>query len=172
MLSPYCILHMRNRSSLVCFLKHKLSFHNMSPPTEDDAAGFSNLILKLDTQALSQNLETNSVCWKRYVSAGKPDKAVKVFLSMHEYGCQQDLNSFNTFLDVLCKSRRVEMAFNLFKVLKRRFRADTISYNIIANGLSEPLGRWRCRGRWWRVVSSQLSRRIMSFLMGTSRPVI
>ncbi|GJS45434.1 probable 3-hydroxyisobutyrate dehydrogenase-like 1, mitochondrial [Tanacetum coccineum] len=52
----------------------------------------------------------------------KPDKVVRVFLSMHEYGFQQDLSSLNMFLDVLCKSRRVEMAYNLFKVLKRRFR--------------------------------------------------
>ncbi|KAL7617935.1 hypothetical protein Lser_V15G00445 [Lactuca serriola] len=213
-------LHTINRSSVVCSLKFKSSFHNLttttppSPPPleEDDAAGLCNLILKLDLQTLSQNLETNSVCWtpdlvnkilkrlwnhgpkaleffrllerhpiythsttsfdhaidiaarlrdyktvwtlvalmrkrrlgpnpktfaiitERFVSAGKPDKAVRVFLSMHEHGCQQDLNSFNTFLDVLCKSKRAEMAYNLFKVLKRRFKADTISYNIIANG--------------------------------------
>ncbi|XP_071737476.1 pentatricopeptide repeat-containing protein At1g74900, mitochondrial-like [Rutidosis leptorrhynchoides] len=206
--------HLRNNSSLVCSVKNKLSFHNLSTNTlaEDDVIGLSNLILKLDPQALTKNLETSSVCWtpdlvnkvlkrlwnhgpkalqffkllerhptythsttsfdhaidiaarlrdyktvwtlvarmrkhklgpthktfaiitERYISAGKADKAVKVFLSMQEYGCQQDLNSFNTFLDVLCKSRRVEMAYNLFKVLKRRFRADTISYNIIANG--------------------------------------
>lgn len=219
MLSPHRRL-VRNRSSLVWSLKYKPSFQNLTtttppplpPLAEDDAAGLSNLILKLDAPTLKKNLETNSLCWtpdlvnkilkrlwnhgpkalqffkllerhptythcatsfdhaidiaarlgdyktvwglvarmrkrrlgpnpktfaiitERYVSAGKPDKAVRVFLSMHEHGCQQDLTSFNTFLDVLCKSRRAEMAYNLFKVLKRRFRADTISYNIIANG--------------------------------------
>ncbi|KAF5770636.1 putative tetratricopeptide-like helical domain superfamily [Helianthus annuus] len=215
MLSPLHKLHIRNPTFLVCSVK--LSFYynltTITPPADDDdASSLSNLILKLDPQALTHNLEFNSVTWtpdlvnkilkhlwnhgpkaiqffnllerhptythsaasfdhaidiaarlrnyktvwalvarmrkrrvgpnpktfaiitERYVSAGKPDKAVRVFLSMQEYGCQQDLNSFNTFLDVLCKSRRVEMAYNLFKVLKRRFRADTISYNIIANG--------------------------------------
>ncbi|KAD6119341.1 hypothetical protein E3N88_10612 [Mikania micrantha] len=207
---------MRNPTSVVCYIRHKLSIRNLTttitPPAEDDAPRLSNRILKLDPQALIQSFETNSVCWtpdlvnrilkrlwnhgpkaiqffnllerhptyahsatsfdhaidiaarlrnyktvwalvarmkksrvgpnpktfaiiiERYVSAGKPDKAIRVFLSMHEYGCQQDLNSFNMFLDVLCKSRRVEMAYNLFKVLKNRFRADTVSYNIIANG--------------------------------------
>lgn len=222
MLTPHRGLHMRNHFSLVSSLKYKPSFYNLTtttttpppprPLAEDDAAGLSDLILKLDQQALTQYIKTNSVCWtsdlvdkilkrlwnhgpkalhffkllehhptythsttsfdhaidiaarlrdyksvwtlvarmqkrrlgpnpktfaiitERYASAGKPDKAVRVFLSMHEHGCQQDLNSFNTFLDVLCKSKRVEMAYNLFKVLKRRFRADTVSYNIIANG--------------------------------------
>nr|GEZ81137.1 hypothetical protein [Tanacetum cinerariifolium] len=92
------------------------------------------LVERMRKRRLGPNPKTFAIITERYVSAGKPDKAVRVFLSMHEYGCQQDLSSFNMFLDVLCKSRRVEMAYNLFKVLKRRFRADTISYNIIANG--------------------------------------
>ncbi|KAK1414662.1 hypothetical protein QVD17_30411 [Tagetes erecta] len=92
------------------------------------------LVARMRKRRIGPNPKTFAIITERYVSAGKPDKAVKVFLSMHEYGCQQDLNSFNTFIDVLCKSRRVEMAYNLFKVLKKRFRADTISYNIIANG--------------------------------------
>lgn len=92
------------------------------------------LVERMRKRRLGPNPKTFAIITERYVSAGKPDKAVRVFLSMHEYGCQQDLSSFNMFLDVLCKSRRVEMAYNLFKVLRRRFRADTISYNIIANG--------------------------------------
>ncbi|KAL3748254.1 hypothetical protein ACJRO7_009486 [Eucalyptus globulus] len=44
------------------------------------------------------------------------------------------LSSFNTILDILCKSRHVEMASNkLFKVFGGRFKADCVSYNIIAN---------------------------------------
>ncbi|CAH1443028.1 unnamed protein product [Lactuca virosa] len=92
------------------------------------------LVARMQKRRLGPNPKTFAIITERYVSAGKPDKAVRVFLSMHEHGCQQDLNSFNTFLDVLCKSKRAEMAYNLFKVLKRRFKADTISYNIIANG--------------------------------------
>ncbi|CAI8597700.1 unnamed protein product [Vicia faba] len=55
---------------------------------------------------------------ERYATGGKAHRAVKVFLSMHEHGCYQDLNSFNTILDVLCKTRRVEMAHSLFKTFK------------------------------------------------------
>lgn len=79
--------------------------------------------------------KTLAIIAERYISAGKPDRAIKLFLSMHKHGCRQDLHSFNTILDVLCKSGRVEMAYNnLFRVFKGRFRADSVSYNIIANG--------------------------------------
>ncbi|KAK4784809.1 hypothetical protein SAY86_019177 [Trapa natans] len=79
--------------------------------------------------------KTLAIIAERYVSAGKPDRAIQLFLSMHKHGCRQDLTSFNTILDILCKSGRVEMAYNnLFKVFKGRFRADSVSYNIIANG--------------------------------------
>ncbi|XP_058787336.1 pentatricopeptide repeat-containing protein At1g74900, mitochondrial [Vicia villosa] len=71
---------------------------------------------------------------ERYATGGKAHRAVKVFLSMHEHGCHQDLNSFNTILDVLCKTRRVEMAYSLFKTFKGRFKCDSVSYNIMANG--------------------------------------
>ncbi|KAK7312624.1 hypothetical protein VNO77_36626 [Canavalia gladiata] len=77
---------------------------------------------------------TFAIISERYVSGGKAHRAVNVFLSMHKHGCRQDLNSFNTILDVLCKSKRVEMAHNLFKIFQGRFKADTVSYNIIANG--------------------------------------
>lgn len=83
---------------------------------------------------LGPNPKTFAIITERYVSAGKPDRALKIFLSMHEHGCPQDLITFNTFLDVLCKSNRAEMAYKLFKVFRGRFRADTISYNIVANG--------------------------------------
>lgn len=86
------------------------------------------------SRKLGPSPKTFAIITERYVSAGKADKAVKIFLSMHEHGCQQDLNSFNMLLDVLCKSKRAEMAYKLFKIFRGRFRADVISYNIIANG--------------------------------------
>ncbi|CAA0831497.1 Pentatricopeptide repeat (PPR) superfamily protein [Striga hermonthica] len=92
------------------------------------------LVSRMRSMKLGPSPKTFAIITERYVSAGKADKAVKVFLSMHEHGCQQDLNSFNTFLDVLCKSKRAEMAYRLFKIFRGRFRADVISYNIIANG--------------------------------------
>lgn len=89
---------------------------------------------RMRSRKLGPTPKTFAIITERYVSAGKADKAVKVFLSMHEHGCQQDLNSFNAFLDVLCKSKRAEMAYGLFKVFRGRFRADVISCNIVANG--------------------------------------
>ncbi|XLR04816.1 hypothetical protein S83_071014 [Arachis hypogaea] len=59
--------------------------------------------------------KTLAMLAERYASAGKAHRAVNVFLSMHHHGCRQDLASFNTILDILCKSRRVEMAHNLFR---------------------------------------------------------
>ncbi|KAK7312627.1 hypothetical protein VNO77_36629 [Canavalia gladiata] len=78
--------------------------------------------------------QTFAIIAERYVSSGKAHRAVNIFLSMHKHGCRQDLNSFNAILDILCKSKRVEMAHNLFKIFKGRFKADSISYNIITNG--------------------------------------
>lgn len=92
------------------------------------------LVARMRTRRLGPNPRTFAIITERYVAAGKPDRAVKVFLSMHEHGCAQDLNSFNTILDVLCKSKRVEKAYELFKIFRSRFKADSVSYNIIANG--------------------------------------
>ncbi|XP_059641644.1 pentatricopeptide repeat-containing protein At1g74900, mitochondrial [Cornus florida] len=92
------------------------------------------LVALMRTRSLGPSPKTFAILTERYVAAGKPDRAVKIFLSMHEHGCPQNLHSFNTFLDVLCKSKRVEKAYSLLKVFRGRFRADTISYNIIANG--------------------------------------
>ncbi|KAK7285386.1 hypothetical protein RJT34_20155 [Clitoria ternatea] len=89
---------------------------------------------RMKSLRLGPTPRTFAIIAERYVSGGKAHRAVKVFLSMHEHGLRQDLNSFNTILDVLCKSKRVEMAHNLFKVFRGRFKADTVSYNIIANG--------------------------------------
>lgn len=54
-------------------------------------------------------------------------------MSMHE-NCFQNLNLFNAILDIFCKSKCIEMAHNLFKMLKDRFKANCVSYNIIVNG--------------------------------------
>ncbi|XP_022889847.1 pentatricopeptide repeat-containing protein At1g74900, mitochondrial [Olea europaea var. sylvestris] len=92
------------------------------------------LVARMRSRKLGPSPKTFAIIAERYVSSGKADKAVKVFLSMHEHGCSQNLNSFNAFLDVLCKSKRAEMAYKLFNIFRGRFRADTVSYNIIANG--------------------------------------
>ncbi|KAI3938224.1 hypothetical protein MKW92_004191 [Papaver armeniacum] len=92
------------------------------------------LVSRMRAQRIGPTPKTFAIITERYVAAGKPDKAVKIFLSMHEYGCPRDLHSFNTILDILCKSKRIEMAYHLFRAFKFKFRADVISYNIIANG--------------------------------------
>ncbi|XP_021866138.2 pentatricopeptide repeat-containing protein At1g74900, mitochondrial [Spinacia oleracea] len=92
------------------------------------------LVTRLRSRRLGPTPLTFAIIIERYVLSGKPDKAVEIFLSMHKHGCQQDLNSFNTLLDILCKSKRVEKAHNLFKLLRGKFGADVVSYNVIANG--------------------------------------
>ncbi|XP_022137741.1 pentatricopeptide repeat-containing protein At1g74900, mitochondrial [Momordica charantia] len=93
------------------------------------------LVARMRARRLGPSPKTFAIIAERFVGAGKPDRAIRVFLSMREHGCRQDLHSFNTILDILCKSKRVEMAYNhLFKVLRGKFKADVVSYNIIANG--------------------------------------
>ncbi|KMT01029.1 hypothetical protein BVRB_9g222910 [Beta vulgaris subsp. vulgaris] len=92
------------------------------------------LVSHLRSRKLGPTPLTFSIIIERYVLSGKPDKAVHIFLSMHKHGCHQDLNSFNTLLDILCKSKRVEKAYGLFKEFKGKFGFDVVSYNIIANG--------------------------------------
>ncbi|WCJ36021.1 Pentatricopeptide repeat-containing protein At1g74900 mitochondrial [Euphorbia peplus] len=92
------------------------------------------LISRMRSYRLGPSSRTFSIVAERYASMGKPHKALNLFMSMHEYGCFQDLSSFNTLLDVLCKSKRVEMAYNLFKALRGKFKADHVTYNIIVNG--------------------------------------
>ncbi|KAF6143257.1 hypothetical protein GIB67_039040 [Kingdonia uniflora] len=93
-----------------------------------------DLVKEMCKRRIGPTPKTFAIVIERFISAGKSDRAVKTFLAMHEYGCPQDLCSFNTLLDLLCKSKRVEMAYGFFKVFRRRFRADTVSYNVIANG--------------------------------------
>ncbi|EPS67440.1 hypothetical protein M569_07334, partial [Genlisea aurea] len=93
-----------------------------------------NLIRRMRSRKLKPSPKTFSIVIERYASAGRADKAVNVFLTMHRHGCPQDLSSFNAMLDVLCKSKRAEKAHKLFTILRGRFRADAITYNIIAYG--------------------------------------
>ncbi|CAM8910855.1 hypothetical protein QQ045_031010 [Rhodiola kirilowii] len=93
-----------------------------------------DLVTRMRTRRLGPTPKTLAIVAERYVAQGKPDRAVRVFMNMHEHGVPQDLNSFNTILDILCKSKRVEMAYQLFKMLRSKFRPDTVTYNIIVNG--------------------------------------
>ncbi|CAN7130318.1 unnamed protein product [Brassica rapa subsp. narinosa] len=93
-----------------------------------------SLIRRMRSLRIGPSPKTFAIVAERFASSGKPDKAVNLFLNMHEHGCSQDLASFNTILDVLCKSKRVEKAYELFKDLRGRFSADVVTYNVIVNG--------------------------------------
>ncbi|CAN1785186.1 Pentatricopeptide repeat-containing protein At1g74900, mitochondrial [Linum perenne] len=92
------------------------------------------LVSRMRTAKVGPSPKTFAIIAERYASAKRPHKALDIFLSMHDYGWFPDLNSFNALLDVLCKSKHVEMAYNLFKALRGKFRADCVSYNTIVNG--------------------------------------
>ncbi|KAJ0048026.1 hypothetical protein Pint_15364 [Pistacia integerrima] len=92
------------------------------------------LVHRMKSLRLGPTPKTFAIIAERYASAGKADRAVKLFLSMHEHGCGQSLTSFNTILDVLCKEKKVEKAYSLFKIFRGKFKADVVSYNVIANG--------------------------------------
>ncbi|CAH8355849.1 unnamed protein product [Eruca vesicaria subsp. sativa] len=95
-----------------------------------------SLLRRMRSLRIGPSPKTFAIVAERFASSGKPDKAVNLFLNMHEHGCHQDLASFNTILDILCKSKRVEKAYELFRVFKNRFGADVdvVSYNVILNG--------------------------------------
>ncbi|CAN8234738.1 unnamed protein product [Cochlearia groenlandica] len=93
-----------------------------------------SLIRRMRSLRIGPSPKTFLIVAERYASSGKPDKAVKLFLNMHEHGCFQDLACFNTILDVLCKSKRVEKAYELFRDLRGRFGVDVVTYNVIVNG--------------------------------------
>ncbi|GAV66254.1 PPR_1 domain-containing protein/PPR_2 domain-containing protein [Cephalotus follicularis] len=93
-----------------------------------------SLVSRMRSLRLGPTPKTFAIITERYAASGKPDRAIRVFLNMHEQGCRQDLNSFNSLLDVLCKEKRVEKAYGLFKMLRGRFKPDVVSYNIIASG--------------------------------------
>ncbi|GAB2221166.1 hypothetical protein Droror1_Dr00012335 [Drosera rotundifolia] len=95
-------------------------------------------ILKMmRTRRLNPNPRTFAIIMERYANDHKPDRAVRIFLNMHKYGCRQGLEDFNCLLDVLCKAKRVEKAEELVRVFGRRFGVDVVSYNVIANGWCE-----------------------------------
>jgi pentatricopeptide repeat protein len=69
------------------------------------------------------------------VASGKPDKAVRLFISVHRiHGLHQTVPCFNALLDALCKALHVEKAHSLLRSLKSRFPPDAIMYNTIADG--------------------------------------
>ncbi|CAN0866512.1 Pentatricopeptide repeat-containing protein At1g74900, mitochondrial [Linum grandiflorum] len=92
------------------------------------------LVSRMRRAKIGPSLKTYAIIAERYASAKRPHKAVDIFLTMNDYGWFPDLKSFNALLDVLCKSKHVEMAYNLFKALRGKFKADCVSYNIIVNG--------------------------------------
>nr|CAD1832863.1 unnamed protein product [Ananas comosus var. bracteatus] len=81
---------------------------------------------------LAPSPRTFSLLAERLVLSGKPDRAVRLFLSSPS--SLHTPRAFNSLLDALCKSRRVHKATSLFKTLKHRFPPDAATYNILAEG--------------------------------------
>ncbi|KAH9614618.1 hypothetical protein KSS87_010354 [Heliosperma pusillum] len=119
---------------------HSLSSYHLAVDISARLRRFSDVWTLLDRlrhRRLGPTPLTFSIILERYVSAGKPDKALDLFLTMHKHFANpfsQDLNSFNNMLDILCKAKRVQKAVDLMRVFKGRFKPDVITYNIIANG--------------------------------------
>ncbi|KAK9747958.1 hypothetical protein RND81_02G026500 [Saponaria officinalis] len=96
-----------------------------------------SLLSRLRRRRLGPTPLTFSIILERYVSSGKPDKAVDIFLDLRKHFCDgfsHDLSMFNDMIDVLCKSKRVDKAVFLMGLFKGRLKFDVITYNIIANG--------------------------------------
>ncbi|GJY59135.1 RNA-directed DNA polymerase, eukaryota [Tanacetum coccineum] len=62
----------------------------------DHAIDIATLVERMRKRRLGPNPKTFAIITEQYVSAGKPDKVVRVFLSMHEYGCQPDKEDYDT----------------------------------------------------------------------------
>ncbi|KAK1323521.1 Pentatricopeptide repeat-containing protein [Acorus calamus] len=124
-------------SALRFFHSLSSSFHHaldISARLRDFPAAWS-LLSRMRRLGLPLSDRTFSILAERYVSAGKPLRAVRALLNMDRtFGRTPTLRSLNSLLDALCKSGRVELAHRVFRDLKRRFGADAVSYNIIANG--------------------------------------
>ncbi|ERM94418.1 hypothetical protein AMTRI_Chr04g189960 [Amborella trichopoda] len=93
-----------------------------------------SLVSEMPRHGLHPSHKTFAIIMERYVSAGKADRAIRAFSLMQIHGCPPNLQAFNTLLDILCKSKRVERAQELFRALRHRFKPDTITYNILADG--------------------------------------
>ncbi|KAJ4815134.1 Pentatricopeptide repeat (PPR) superfamily protein [Rhynchospora pubera] len=150
-LSHSILKHLSPHPSLALLFFHSL-FHLSSPPPPISPESF-HLALSLTAQVPSSprdvpsllslgrrlgipfSQRTLSTLIERHVASGKPDKAVRLFISVHRFhGLHQTLPCFNALLDALCKARHVEKAHSLLRALKSRFPPDVITYNTIADG--------------------------------------
>ncbi|KAK7367785.1 hypothetical protein VNO80_09803 [Phaseolus coccineus] len=113
---------------------HRSTTSSTSRPVCMTTTRYRPLVGRMQSLRYGPTHRTFTILGKRYAANGKPHRAVRTFLSMLEHNCCQDLNSFNIVLDVLYKSKCMEMTHTLVKTFKSRFRLDSVSYNIITNG--------------------------------------
>ncbi|XP_039125328.1 pentatricopeptide repeat-containing protein At3g04130, mitochondrial [Dioscorea cayenensis subsp. rotundata] len=82
----------------------------------------------------SFTLGTVAKIMRRLVGAGRWRDAVKVFDDLPSLGFEQDVDSMNLLLDALCKDGKVEVAREVFAVLKSSIFPNAHTFNIIVHG--------------------------------------
>ncbi|KAL9239575.1 hypothetical protein vseg_013884 [Gypsophila vaccaria] len=123
------------------FYSHSLSSLHLALDLSSRLRRYStslSLLRSLHRRRLRPTPLTFSILLDRYVAAGKLDKAFHFFFSFDTHfptSFTHDLKLLNSFLDLLCKSRRVHKAVHLMGFFKGRgVRFDVVTYNIVANG--------------------------------------
>ncbi|KAJ0976971.1 hypothetical protein J5N97_012445 [Dioscorea zingiberensis] len=82
----------------------------------------------------SFTLGTVAKIMRRLVGAGRWRDAVKVFDDLPSMGFEQDVESMNLLLDALCKDGKVEVAREVFAVLKAQISPNAYTFNILVHG--------------------------------------
>ncbi|KAK4792159.1 hypothetical protein SAY86_022594 [Trapa natans] len=80
--------------------------------------------------------DTFALISRRYARARKVKEAVEAFNRMEKFGLRYDSADFNRLIDILCKSRSVAKAQEVFDNMKKskRFELDVKSYTMLLEG--------------------------------------
>ncbi|TKY50944.1 Pentatricopeptide repeat-containing protein mitochondrial [Spatholobus suberectus] len=82
--------------------------------------------------------DTFALVARRYARAGKAEEAVQTFEKMEHYGLKPHVSDYNRLIDVLCKSKCVEMAHEVFDKMRHlKLDPDIKSYTILLEGWSQ-----------------------------------
>lgn len=80
--------------------------------------------------------DTFALISRRYARARKAKDAVEAFERMEKFGLRYESADFNRLIDILCKSRSVAKAQEVFDSMKKskRFQLDVKSYTMLLEG--------------------------------------
>ncbi|XP_065879670.1 pentatricopeptide repeat-containing protein At3g04130, mitochondrial [Euphorbia lathyris] len=79
-------------------------------------------------------LKTVGKAMRRFSGAGKWEEAVRLFDKLGTFQLERNTESMNLLLDTLCKERKVELAREIFSVLKSHISPDANTFNIFIHG--------------------------------------